>query len=702
MSRSLRRLVLLVCMAVAACPLFAAAGPLPTPASTISASTAPAAATIRIGESIVALNGPWKFSIGDSPIDPATHKPLWAGPAFDDAKWEDVDLNSKAGARDPMGGFADFVPGWTAKGHPGYWGFGWYRIRVRVDSPPGVNLAITGPSDVDDAYQVYDNGVYISSFGDFSSAQPSIQYSRPMMFNLPAASIATRTGAGAQETTHIIAVRVYMQPSTLYQGDWVGGMHNAPSIGEAASIGMRHQNLWDDLIRTYLPLPVLGLVFGLLGLLALSLAFFDRTDRVYLWIGALLLIIAIGNLEAMFAIWGSLPGNFDVLFNNVVLNSLQYAGWVIVWRVWFRLRRPRWIPWALLPLTVILILASLGVQSLLPGLPVSAGSACNVVSIVVRLILAGFMLLTAIQGIRSQGIEGWLALPPILLAGISQFYTDLQFIHILPFWFPFGARIRLPEIANTLLVAVLAILLLRRLRQSIQRQRLMALDLKQAQEVQQVLIPEAIPSIPGFTMHAIYKPAGEVGGDFFQIIPVRNDGVLIVIGDVSGKGTPAAMTVSLLVGTIRTLAHYTQSPGEILTAMNYRMLARSNGGFTTCLVLRIDPDGTLTAANAGHLPPYLNGKELPVDYNLPLGLSAASTYSESTTQLAPDQQLTLLTDGVVEAQSVAGELFGFDRTAELSRLSAESIAHYAQQFGQKDDITVLTLTRIATQQPALA
>src|SRR6202012_896313 len=111
--------------------------------------------------------------------------------------------------------------------------------------------------------------------------------------------------------------------------------------------------------------------------------------------------------------------------------------------------------------------------------------------------------------------------------------------------------------------------------------------------------------IAGFALESVYKPAGQVGGDFFQIIPIANGGVLAAIGDVSGKGMPAAMTVSLLVGTLRTLVHYTQSPAEILSAMNQRMLARSSGGFTTCLVLRLDRDGAATVANAGHLAPYL-------------------------------------------------------------------------------------------------
>ena len=213
--------------------------------------------------------------------------------------------------------------------------------------------------------------------------------------------------------------------------------------------------------------------------------------------------------------------------------------------------------------------------------------------------------------------------------------------------------------------------------------------------VQQVLIPDEIPSISSFRLQSVYQPCGEVGGDFFQILAAKNGGVLAVIGDVSGKGMPAAMTVSLLVGTIRTLAHYTQSPAEILKAMNQRMLGRSQGGFTTCLVLRADLDGTLTIANAGHIPPYLAGRELALESGLPLGLSDAEIYAESIFHLAPGEQLTLLTDGVVEAREKAGALFGFERTAALSTQPAQAIAAAAQAFGQDDDITVLSLTRLA-------
>jgi serine phosphatase RsbU (regulator of sigma subunit) len=206
-------------------------------------------------------------------------------------------------------------------------------------------------------------------------------------------------------------------------------------------------------------------------------------------------------------------------------------------------------------------------------------------------------------------------------------------------------------------MATLAIFIRELIRDRRDKQR-MAAELAASRAVQQVLIPEDVPAISGFKIQSVYKPFGEVGGDFFQVLPVKSDksasGVLVIIGDVSGKGMPAAMTVSLLVGTVRTLAHYTQSPAEILAAMNQRMLARSHGGFTTCLALRVDADGKLTIANAGHIAPDVDGKELQLENGLPLGISADSVYAESTFNLALGQQLTLLTDGVIEARDEAG------------------------------------------------
>jgi hypothetical protein len=225
--------------------------------------------------------------------------------------------------------------------------------------------------------------------------------------------------------------------------------------------------------------------------------------------------------------------------------------------------------------------------------------------------------------------------------------------------------------------------------------RRMATELESARAIQQLLIPDQIPYIAGFEIQSAYRPFGEVGGDFFQIIPLPSGGALIAIGDVSGKGLPAAMQVSLVVGNLRALTDYTQSPGEILRGINRHMIGRSNGGFTTCLLIRVDHAGGLTLANAGHIAPYVDGVELDCENGFPLGLVPDAEYPECVRRLSSRQQLTVMTDGVVEASNKDGELFGFARTQFMSRQTAEKIAETAQSFGQDDDITVLTVTRSA-------
>jgi serine phosphatase RsbU (regulator of sigma subunit) len=112
------------------------------------------------------------------------------------------------------------------------------------------------------------------------------------------------------------------------------------------------------------------------------------------------------------------------------------------------------------------------------------------------------------------------------------------------------------------------------------------------------------------------------------------------------------------------------------------------------MILLATQDGTVTVANAGHIAPYLNNAEVAVENGLPLGLVAEAAYPESTFHQQPDQQLTLVTDGVVEARSESGELYSFERTAQIAGQPAESIVAAAQEYGQEDDITVVTLTRL--------
>ncbi len=194
---------------------------------------------------------PWKFTEGDSPTDPATHKPLWAEPDFDDRQWENMDLTPKQGSTHPISGESGYVPGWTTKGHPGYWGFAWYRIRVRTEAQPGRRMALLSPSDVDDDFQVFANGVLLGSFGDFSANPPVSYYAQPRMFPLPQATIDTTEAGTGNSRSLVLAFRVWMEPYSLVGTAGSGGLHGPPILGDAASVAAGYQSQWLGLIQSY-------------------------------------------------------------------------------------------------------------------------------------------------------------------------------------------------------------------------------------------------------------------------------------------------------------------------------------------------------------------------------------------------------------------------------------------------------------------
>jgi Stage II sporulation protein E (SpoIIE) len=263
-----------------------------------------------------------------------------------------------------------------------------------------------------------------------------------------------------------------------------------------------------------------------------------------------------------------------------------------------------------------------------------------------------------------------------------------------PYFVVAGWRWTYNSISQTILGLLTLVVFVRALIADRSEKQRMTAELAAARAVQQVLIPESMPSTPGYEIHSVYRPFGELGGDFFQILPQPDGRVIVAIGDVSGKGIPAAMMVSLVVGTLHTLAEMTTRPGELLSGLNRRVIGRSAGGFTTCLLFCAEPNGRVTFANAGHLAPYLDGREIVIENGFPLGLVADCVYEETTLELGVGATLTLVTDGVVEARTRAGELFGFERTERISGESAEAIVGAAQEFGQDDDITALTVKRL--------
>ena len=263
-----------------------------------------------------------------------------------------------------------------------------------------------------------------------------------------------------------------------------------------------------------------------------------------------------------------------------------------------------------------------------------------------------------------------------------------------------GNPINAPVVASTLLLVSVVYAVYRYSLEERRRQSAIEQEFHNARELQQVLIPEVLPCIPGFTVTSAYRPAQEVGGDFFQIIPLTGDSAsstLVVLGDVSGKGLKAAMAVSLIVGMTRMAAEITSSPAEILAALNRRLEGRLNGGFATGIALRLDPDGSCVVSTAGHPAPFLNGHEIELPGALPLGLSPLAVYEERSLRLEEADHLGLYTDGLLEARNPSGELYGFERLQGLfaAKPTAADTTQVAVDFGQDDDITVLTLTRLA-------
>jgi Stage II sporulation protein E (SpoIIE) len=207
----------------------------------------------------------------------------------------------------------------------------------------------------------------------------------------------------------------------------------------------------------------------------------------------------------------------------------------------------------------------------------------------------------------------------------------------------------------------------------------------------QLLLTQATP---GFAVESVYQPASEVGGDFFLVSPGPDGSLNAIVGDVSGKGLVAAMRVSMILGVLR--REPSREPAEVLRGLNAALLPQGGTSqpkleFTTACCVHIEHSGRYRLANAGHIPPFVDGVEIRTPPALPLGLAADQDYVEVCGLLAAGKRLVLMSDGVVEARSGSGELYGFERLAELTKKPAREIADVAMRFGQEDDISVLTI-----------
>jgi hypothetical protein len=638
-----------------------------------------------LGKGTAALGGPWQFKTGDDVS--------WAAPGVDDSKWEQISATSP----------------WGAQTHPNYTGFAWYRRHLHIVSAPGAapDVALYLPP-VQDACEIYWNGVLVAEYGKI--------FPHPVWYYAP----PPRTFGLGPVRDGVLAFRMWKAPPVSFDSGDLGGFTAPPIVGSPEAIAalkavsdyrwMRsRQFIWGvDL------LSFLVLVVSLLTWLR------NRTQWVLFWIAGFFM----GPLGVLFFLGLRIPWSFNFAigvaqpFFGITDISLWF---VLIWMLDLHesrglVRFARGL--ALLNIVVTSIdglLSFIGVDSGLATQVELADAICTVIFTACESFSLVLVALAVIQRKRLK-LSRW-------LVAIFAFTLDMinvvriaseqgqRFTHwtiatriAAPLFFVNGNAINASNIAQVCLLVSLVYAVYRYIVEERRRQAAIDQEFKNARELQQVLVPEALPSLPGFALTSAYRPAQEVGGDFFQIIPLEGGSTLVILGDVSGKGLKAAMAVSLIVGAARMVAEFTSSPAEILAGLNRRLDGRMQGGFATCIAMRLDPDGNCTIASAGHPAPFLNKRELTLPGALPLGIAPNSRYEETTVRLAAGDHFALYTDGLLEARSLSGELYGFERLETLlsTRPNAAQATEAAVNFGQDDDITVLTLTRLATGEESTA
>ena len=234
-------------------------------------------------------------------------------------------------------------------------------------------------------------------------------------------------------------------------------------------------------------------------------------------------------------------------------------------------------------------------------------------------------------------------------------------------------------------------------------------ELRVARMIQHALLPKSLPEVEGYEIAVYYQPAREVGGDFYDFLRLPDGRLGLVVGDVSGKGVPAAIVMAITRTMLRS-AYHLGSPGEILQKVNDELFSDIPPNvFVTCLAAILDSTtGRLQYANAGHDPPFVrhaSGVGKLRATGMPLGLMAGMVYEQKEINLEPGESVLLYSDGLAEAHSQHHEMFGFPRIEQyvgaqaegaklIDSLLVEVERFTGEDWEQEDDITLLTLQRL--------
>jgi len=580
----------------------------------------------------------------------------WADPSFDDGSW-------------PLASNSVWIP-------PKSGGFVWVRIHMAWPTATSAPLALreTQFELAPPAEEIYLNGLRLGSNG---ALPPHAQlWTAPphLVFPIPDAQLPSSHQA-------VIAVRAWINPTVL-------SLDGYASTFTIADTGMQQALAREarySLVLGQLPFVSIATLLVLLGFALLAIGIAVRRRELLLF-GILLIAGPLQGVLYQLSGTRALPLSMW-LFAPLMTALLCIVPVSYVEFFWyaFRLGGRRWK----LALQALCVLSALALLPMMLASRLQLSARFDTISAgagMLRDVLEASAAAWAMQTRRSQR---WLAFAIFLTPAAS--FIALMADYFAPRrWSALAdALFNDFEVTGALLIAAI---LVRRAWYGWRSGERLRAELEAAREVQQRLVPAQLPVLSGWSLASVYMPAAEVGGDFYQVLPQPAASTLIVVGDVSGKGLKAAMTGTLVLGALRSMAKQHLSPAQILSSLNAQLAADSDGGFVTCLCARIGADGNLILANAGQLAPYRNGEEIQLESGLPLGIAPDATYREFSICLAPNEQLTFLSDGVVEARNAGGELFGFERTATISTQSAEAIAAAAQEFGQEDDITVLTLT----------
>jgi hypothetical protein len=623
----------------------------------------PGLAQLPASSDVVVLDS-WRIHEGDDLT--------WARPEFDDSKWTQTTSPKE-------------TPGLLVQS-----GFRWYRTMVKLPAQLGGRELAIDVGPVDEVYEVYVEGVSVGRFGLWQP-KPESPFNRDLTFAIPPGLIKV----SKQGSTAHIAVRRWVGLTSTglfpFYTSGAARFSHPLEIGLLSTISARTALYQYRGVVANLPWNLCLLSMLAAGCIAFVLFSAQRHRLEYLLLG----IYCAGS--ALDPYLGGMLAASDSVMRRSWGPTLVFAGYMLVnlssyfFLAQICLRFRRWI------LAFAFLLAMIQVFTLY-GFAFQSHST-NLWLFTIGSSLPVIIGLLAALGLLLERKAGSVAIAiSLLLVHLAGAWTnyfahmlrmsDLRFMPVGPF------LVDIRSISQTLFVFVTLIVLYLRYRDEQLSQAAFEQDMAAARNVQQYLIPVHLPATPGLTIESEYRPAREVGGDFFQVLPKAADGsVLIVVGDVAGKGLHAGMLATLIVGAIRTAASFTNDPRQILTLLNERMCGR---GLATCLALRISLDGNAALANAGHLPPYLNGQEVAIEGALPLGAVHGVDFPVLIFKLAEGDSLMLMTDGVAEAQDAAGQLFGFERISEMlgTGIVAATLATAAQNFGQEDDITVLTVARM--------